>query len=110
MTSVQPDLEAFARLVDSLTPWNDQAVIIGGWAHGTASVGAAGPDVGGLGLLRLGDLREAGLCVGKVQGAEVEGIEGSGPYASAFGRVSSRLARQDSIQQWPPILCSRVSS
>ena len=33
MTSVQPDLEAFARLVESLTPWSDQAVIIGGWAH-----------------------------------------------------------------------------
>jgi hypothetical protein len=33
MTSAQPDLEAFARLVESLTPWSDQAVIIGGWAH-----------------------------------------------------------------------------
>jgi hypothetical protein len=33
MTLIQPDLEAFALLVESLTPWRDQAVIIGGWAH-----------------------------------------------------------------------------
>jgi hypothetical protein len=27
------DVEYFARLVDALTPWLDQVVIIGGWAH-----------------------------------------------------------------------------
>jgi hypothetical protein len=33
MTSTGPDLRAFARLIESLTPWLDQVVIIGGWAH-----------------------------------------------------------------------------
>jgi hypothetical protein len=33
VTITNPDLEAFGRLVDSLTPWLDQIVIIGGWAH-----------------------------------------------------------------------------
>jgi hypothetical protein len=33
MTSTEADLQAFARLIESLTPWLDQVVIIGGWAH-----------------------------------------------------------------------------
>jgi len=33
MTSTGADLQAFARLIESLTPWLDQMVIIGGWAH-----------------------------------------------------------------------------
>ena len=33
MTSTGTDLQAFARLIESLTPWLDQVVIIGGWAH-----------------------------------------------------------------------------
>ena len=33
MTIIAPDLEDFGRLVDALTPWLDQVVIIGGWAH-----------------------------------------------------------------------------
>jgi Nucleotidyltransferase len=33
MTSTGADLQAFARLIESLTPWLDQVVIIGGWAH-----------------------------------------------------------------------------
>jgi hypothetical protein len=28
-----PDIEHFARLIDTLHPWLDQVVIIGGWAH-----------------------------------------------------------------------------
>jgi hypothetical protein len=33
MTSTGADLQAFARLIEALTPWLDQVVIIGGWAH-----------------------------------------------------------------------------
>jgi hypothetical protein len=33
MTSTGADLRAFARLIESLTPWLDQVVIIGGWSH-----------------------------------------------------------------------------
>ncbi len=33
MTIPSPDLENLGRLVDALTPWLDQVVIIGGWAH-----------------------------------------------------------------------------
>ena len=33
MTIPSPDLENFGRLADALTPWLDQVVIIGGWAH-----------------------------------------------------------------------------
>jgi len=33
MTSTGADFQAFARLIESLTPWLDQVVIIGGWAH-----------------------------------------------------------------------------
>jgi hypothetical protein len=33
VTIFSPDLEDFGRLVDALTPWLDQVVIIGGWAH-----------------------------------------------------------------------------
>ena len=33
MTSTGADLQAFALLIESLTPWLDQVVIIGGWAH-----------------------------------------------------------------------------
>jgi Nucleotidyltransferase len=33
VTILAPDLEDFGRLVDALTPWLDQVVIIGGWAH-----------------------------------------------------------------------------
>jgi hypothetical protein len=33
VTITTPDLENFGRLVDSLNPWLDQVVIIGGWAH-----------------------------------------------------------------------------
>lgn len=33
MTIPSPDLEHLGRLVDALTPWLDQVVIIGGWAH-----------------------------------------------------------------------------
>ncbi len=51
--------------------------------HGVASVGVAGPDVDRSGLRGSGDVREACICVGKVQGAEVEGIEGSGSHASS---------------------------
>lgn len=28
-----PEFESFARLIDSLSPWLDQVVIIGGWGH-----------------------------------------------------------------------------
>lgn len=28
-----PEFASFARLIDSLSPWLDQVVIIGGWAH-----------------------------------------------------------------------------
>ncbi len=31
--SSETDLESFARLVESISPWLDQVVIIGGWAH-----------------------------------------------------------------------------
>jgi hypothetical protein len=33
LTILSPDLENLGRLVDALTPWLDQVVIIGGWAH-----------------------------------------------------------------------------
>jgi hypothetical protein len=33
LTIPSPDLENLGRLVDALTPWLDQVVIIGGWAH-----------------------------------------------------------------------------
>jgi hypothetical protein len=44
-------------------------------------------------------VREAGVCLGTIQSAEVEGIEGPGSHASPTGRVSSRLARQDAFRQ-----------
>ena len=28
-----PEFTSFARLVESLSPWLDQVVVIGGWAH-----------------------------------------------------------------------------
>lgn len=28
-----PDIENFTRLIDTLHPWLDQVVIVGGWAH-----------------------------------------------------------------------------
>ena len=31
--NANPEFASFARLVDSLTPWLEQVVIIGGWAH-----------------------------------------------------------------------------
>ena len=31
--NANPEFASFARLVESLTPWLDQVVIIGGWAH-----------------------------------------------------------------------------
>ncbi|HXP41723.1 MAG TPA: hypothetical protein VN833_15820 [Candidatus Acidoferrales bacterium] len=31
--NANPEFAFFARLVESLTPWLDQVVIIGGWAH-----------------------------------------------------------------------------
>jgi nucleotidyltransferase-like protein len=31
--AANPDIEHFARLIDTLNPWLDQVVIIGGWAH-----------------------------------------------------------------------------
>ncbi len=31
--NANPEFASFARLVESLTPWLDQLVIIGGWAH-----------------------------------------------------------------------------
>ena len=31
--NANPEFAFFARLVESLTPWLDQMVIIGGWAH-----------------------------------------------------------------------------
>jgi hypothetical protein len=64
-----------------------------------SSVRVAGPDVDGSGFPGAGDVSEASLCVEKVQGAEVEGIESAGSHASASGRVSSRLARQDAFRQ-----------
>jgi hypothetical protein len=67
--------------------------------YGVASVGVAGPDVDGSRLRRSGDVCEAGVCVGKVQGAEVEGIEGPGSHAPSLGRVSSRVARHDAFRQ-----------
>jgi hypothetical protein len=63
------------------------------------SVGVAGPDVDGSGLRGSGDVREAGLCLGKVQGAEVEAIEGPGSHASSPRWVSSRVAREDAFRQ-----------
>lgn len=33
MTSFSADFENFGRLIEALTPWLDQVVIIGGWAH-----------------------------------------------------------------------------
>jgi hypothetical protein len=37
MTSTGADLQAFARLIESLTPWLDQVVIIGGLGAPPAS-------------------------------------------------------------------------
>jgi hypothetical protein len=31
--NANPEFASFARLAESLTPWLDQVVIIGGWAH-----------------------------------------------------------------------------
>jgi hypothetical protein len=31
--NANPDFASFARLVESLRPWLDQVVVIGGWAH-----------------------------------------------------------------------------
>jgi hypothetical protein len=31
--AANPDIEHFARLIDTLHPWLDQVVITGGWAH-----------------------------------------------------------------------------
>jgi hypothetical protein len=31
--NANPEFASFARLVESLTPWLDEVVIIGGWAH-----------------------------------------------------------------------------
>jgi hypothetical protein len=31
--NANPEFASFTRLVESLTPWLDQVVIIGGWAH-----------------------------------------------------------------------------
>jgi hypothetical protein len=33
VTDSRTDLSNFARLIESIEPWLDQAVIIGGWAH-----------------------------------------------------------------------------
>jgi hypothetical protein len=33
VTNSGTDLANFARLIDSIEPWLDQVVIIGGWAH-----------------------------------------------------------------------------
>jgi len=33
MTTTGSDIEAFTRLVESLRPWLDQVVFVGGWAH-----------------------------------------------------------------------------
>ena len=33
MTTTKPEVEHFARLIDTLHPWLDQVVIIGGWGH-----------------------------------------------------------------------------
>ena len=33
MTNSGTDLANFARLIESIEPWLDQVVIIGGWAH-----------------------------------------------------------------------------
>ena len=31
--NANPEFASFARLVESLRPWLDQVVVIGGWAH-----------------------------------------------------------------------------
>jgi len=31
--NTNPEFTSFARLVESLSPWLDQVVVIGGWAH-----------------------------------------------------------------------------
>jgi len=31
--NANPEFTSFARLVESLSPWLDQVVVIGGWAH-----------------------------------------------------------------------------
>src|SRR6266853_915819 len=67
--------------------------------YGAASIGVAGLDVDGPGLRGSRDVRETSVCVGKVQGAEVEGIESPGSHAPSSGWVSSRLARQDTFRQ-----------
>ena len=31
--NANPEFSSFAKLVESMTPWLDEVVIIGGWAH-----------------------------------------------------------------------------
>jgi hypothetical protein len=68
-------------------------------ATGLAGVGIARIDVDGSRLRRVGDVRSASLCMGKVQGSEVEGFEGTCSHASAIVGVHARLARKDALSQ-----------
>jgi integrase len=67
--------------------------------HGVAGVGIARIDMDGSGLRRIGDVRTAGLRLGKVQATQVESLEGASSHASVIGGVHARLARKDALSE-----------
>jgi hypothetical protein len=76
--------------------------------HGLAGVGIARIDVDGSRFRRVGDVRSASLCVGKVQGSEVESFEGAGSHASAIGGVHARMARKEPVIPKTTTTCFRA--
>ena len=67
--------------------------------HCSAGIRTVGLDVDGSRFRGVGDLREKSLCVGKIQRAEVESVEGSRSHASAFGWLPPRMARKNEVCQ-----------
>jgi hypothetical protein len=56
-------------------------------------------DVDGSRFRRVGNVRSASLCVGKVQATKVESFEGAGSHASVIGGIHARMARKDALSQ-----------
>src|SRR5229473_4524411 len=76
----------------------------------SASIGTVGPDVEGSRLRWVSNLRETSLRVGKVQGAEVKGVQGSSPHASAFGWLPPRMARENEVRQGKRLCVSQCQA
>jgi len=89
--------QAFEILLNIPKP--RRTLVLTGRGDSSASVGGSRSDVDGSELRRSGGLGEARVCLGSVQSAQVESLEGACAHAPGAGGLSDGLEGADSLRE-----------